>query len=180
MLHLALSSNEDNLVLIEKLLTQMYENSHIERKDKGISVQKSGEKLYFAIFKNEAVTSDDISFAVRKQKDCQVYILGSTFTENAVKLALIFKIELWDSYKVYKELKQHDLLPDKYICGEKFKRKYKELLKLRFKRSMYKGYLLSGIMLLALSYLTFYPVYYIVSGCILLTVSAVVRFWGKA
>lgn len=43
---------------------------------------------------------------------------------------------------------------------------------------MYKGYLLAGAALLVFSLFTFFPVYYLVAGGILLSLAVAVRFFG--
>ena len=52
-------------------------------------------------------------------------------------------------------------------------------IRLRLRRASAKGYLLSGVTLLLFSTVGAFPVYYIVSGGLLLSAAVLVRIFGK-
>ena len=70
-------------------------------------------------------------------------------------------------------------MPQKLIAPPEKRNGAKEKFRFRIRRSAWKGYLLSGGMLLLFSLATVFPVYYVVSGSVLLTIAVLVRFFGK-
>ena len=105
-------------------------------------------------------------------------LLTADVTPDAEKLAAAFGIRIMRAADVYLLYKETEQLPENYILAEKMKTGWKEKLKFRFQKRMYKGYLLAGAALLVFSLFTFFPVYYLVAGGILLSLAVAVRFFG--
>ena len=70
-------------------------------------------------------------------------------------------------------LKQKNLLPEKYAYEEAKRTGLFKKIKSRFTRKLCAPLFWSGSALLALSYFTFFPIYYIVSGSIMLIIAAI-------
>ncbi|MDE6868721.1 MAG: hypothetical protein K2J83_06250, partial [Clostridia bacterium] len=84
-----------------------------------------------------------------------------------------FLIEIRNIDSVYKLLKDNDLLPEKYVYEGAKKISVFKKIKARFNRRLSAPLFWSGTGLLFLSYFTFFPIYYIISGGIMLILSAV-------
>ena len=69
-------------------------------------------------------------------------------------------------------MKEKDLLPEKYVYEGAKKISFFKRVKSRFSRRICAPLFWSGLSLMALSYFTFFPIYYIVSGGIMLILSA--------
>ena len=100
-------------------------------------------------------------------------IFCTRISPEALILAENFLIEIKQIDYVFDLLKERELLPEKYVYEGAKKITVWKRVKARFSRKICAPLFWSGAALLALSYLTFFPVYYIVSGGIMLILSAV-------
>ncbi len=171
--HLATDTNENNFNRIYSALSKKFENakklkSHIVLND---------EDYYFK-FKLEPICADEVATLIKKSGKRKKVLLVCSINNEGAKLAANFGIRIMPIEEIYILLKETDTLPDSYAFFEK-QATWKEKLKLRFSKKMYKGYFLSGAALLIFSLFTFFPVYYLISGGILLCVAVAVRFFGK-
>lgn len=95
------------------------------------------------------------------------------------KLAAAFGVTLKDAAEVYTLVKESGCMPEALISPPEQKRGFRAKLAFRVRRSAWRGYLFSGAFLLLFSLFTIFPVYYVVSGGVLLAIAAAVRFFGK-
>ena len=171
--HLAMDTEENNL---ERLFAALFEkDDKAQRADDSVVV---GNEEYFFSFRLEPVRADEIANLVRRGGDREKILLTADVTPDAEKLAAAFGIRIMRAADVYLLYKETEQLPENYILAEKMKTGWKEKLKFRFQKRMYKGYLLAGAALLVFSLFTFFPVYYLVAGGILLSLAVAVRFFG--
>jgi len=134
------------------------------------------ERLFAALFeKDDKAQRADDSVVVGNEEYFFSFRLEPV---RADKLAAAFGIRIMRAADVYLLYKETEQLPENYILAEKMKTGWKEKLKFRFQKRMYKGYLLAGAALLVFSLFTFFPVYYLVAGGILLSLAVAVRFFG--
>lgn len=173
--HLAMDTEENNA---ERLLSAIFTGTDKAQKTDYSIV--TDEEEYFFSFRLEPVRADEIATIVRRAGERKKILMCADVTSEAEKLAAAFGIRIMRAADVYLLLKETDNLPEKYILAEKMKTGWKEKVKFRFQRRMYKGYLLAGCALLVFSLFTFFPVYYLVTGGILLGIAVFVRFFGKA
>ena len=129
-------------------------------------------------FQFEAVTADELSPVIRAEGE-QKTVLGASFTDEAQKLAAAFGVTLKDAAEVYTLVKESGCMPEALISPPEQKRGFHAKLAFRVRRSAWRGYLFSGTFLLLFSLFTVFPVYYVVSGGVLLAIAAAVRFFGK-
>lgn len=164
-LHLSLSSDG----YIRKLFKSMLGEGA------KISGQKvvSGETANFFNFKMQPLTEDDIAKVIKYRFEGKKRIYCAKISPDAAALASNFLIELTAIDGVYSALKDKNLLPEKYVYEGAQKVKFLSKIKSRFNRRLAAPLFWSGLGLLALSYFTFFPVYYIVSGSVLLILAAV-------
>lgn len=163
-LHLSLSPDER----IRKLLKDcMGEDAKIS----GNRVL-CGDTVCFYDFKMQALSEDDVA-SVIKRKGEKKKLYCSAVSPEAAYLAKNFCIEIVTIGDFYDLLKEKDLLPEKYIFEDAPKAGFMARIKSRFRKKLCAPLFWSGAALLGLSYFTFFPIYYIVSGSIMIVLSAV-------
>ena len=167
-LHLSLSSDE----YIAELFTESLKTEDETPQIKGGKIY-AGDDLYFTVFKMQPISEDDVACAVKFKSDKNKIILCNRVSAEAAALAENFLIEIKQIDYIYKLLKDKKLLPEKYVYEGAKKIGAWKKIKARFSRKICASLFWSGMALLALSYFTFFPVYYIISGGIMLTLSVV-------
>jgi len=178
--HLAMDAPENGA----KLLAESINAAHEKRGETAPPARAerdaviAGDARGFVRFRFEKVTADELSPFIRAEGAKKAVFAGA-FTEEAKKLAEAFGLELFDADRVYALVKEGGRMPQKLISPPEKRNGAKEKFRFRIRRSAWKGYLLSGGMLLLFSLVTVFPVYYVVSGSVLLTIAVLVRFFGK-
>lgn len=198
--HLAMDSPEHNAELIAKCLTLEHERGERPQNEnpqceavqaappaaevpepfahiRGGRIDTENGSTYLK-FQFEAVTADELSPVIRAEGE-QKTVLGASFTDEAQKLAAAFGVTLKDAAEVYTLVKESGCMPEALISPPEQKRGFRAKLAFRVRRSAWRGYLFSGAFLLLFSLFTIFPVYYVVSGGVLLAIAATVRFFGK-
>ena len=167
-LHLSLSSDEYICELFEKCLKT--EDNQTEIKNGKICTVDS---VCFFNFKMQPISEDDVAKIIKFKCEQKKVIFCTRISPEALILAENFLIEIKQIDYVFDLLKERELLPEKYVYEGAKKITVWKRVKARFSRKICAPLFWSGAALLALSYLTFFPVYYIVSGGIMLILSAV-------
>lgn len=129
-------------------------------------------------FRFEKVTADELSPLVRAKEERKAAFAGA-FTDEAKKLADSFGLRLVEAPEVYALVKESGCMPDPLIVPPVKKNGFLQKLRAGVRRKAWRGYAFAGISLLLFSLLTIFPVYYIVTGSILLAAALLVRFFGK-
>lgn len=164
-LHLSLSSD----TYIKKLFCSMLGDG---AKISGKKVLSDGTANFFD-FKMQPLTEDDVAQVIKYGFKGKKKIYCSTVSPQAAALAESFSIGIEEIDGIYEKLKEKQLLPEKYVYREPPKLKLWNRIKARFSRKSAAPLFWSGAGLLALSYFTFFPLYYIISGSVILILSAV-------
>lgn len=164
-LHLSLSSDG----YIKKLFCTMLGEGAKIRGQKVIF----GETANFFNFKMQPLSEDDVARVIKHKFDGKKRIYCVRTSPEAAVLATNFLIEVTGIDGVYSALKSKNLLPEKYVYEGAEKIKLSQRIKARFNRKLAAPLFWSGAGLLALSYFTFFPIYYIISGSLMLILSAV-------
>ena len=194
--HLAMDSPQNNAELIAKSLSALHEakdstsdspadntqkncaenkTPYAQIKDQTVHTQDGDNFLKFQF---EKVTADELCPVIRTLGEHKtVYAAG--FTDEACKLAESFGVTLKDANDVYSLIKESGCMPEHLIEPPKEKNGFKEKFAFRIRKSAWRGYAFSGAFLLLFSLITIFPVYYIISGGVLLLLSALIRFFGK-
>lgn len=171
-LHLSLSSD----TYIKRLFKSLF----------GEGARISGQKILFGEtanffnFKMQPLSEDDVARVIKYRFEGKKRIYCAKISPEAAALASNFLIELTGIDGVYSALKDKQLLPDKYVYEGAKKIKFASRIKARFNRRLAAPLFWSGVGLLFLSYFTFFPVYYIVSGSLMLILSAVSLVFSHA
>ncbi len=167
-LHLSLSTDEYVCELFEKCLRPEEGSSEI----KGGKVYTDG-RVYFFEFIMQPISEDAVAKVIKFRTDDKKIIFCNRISAEAAVLAESFLIEVKQIDEIYKLLEDNKLLPEKYVYEGAKKISVWKRVKARFSRRICAPLFWSGLALLALSYFTFFPIYYIVSGGIMLVASAV-------
>ncbi len=167
-LHLSLSSDEYISQLLAKGLES--ESGKPEIKNSKLII---GENAFFYNFKMQPISEDDVAKVIKVSSEGKKTIICNRISAEALVLCENFLIEVKQIDYVYDLLKKKELLPEKYVYEGKQKLSMLKKIKARFSRRICAPLFWSGLSLLALSYFTFFPIYYIVSGGIMLLLSAV-------
>lgn len=167
-LHLSLSSDES----VSKLLAEC-----LKRNDETFEIKNGtiviGNCTYFYNFKMQPISEDDVAKVIKINCDGEKVILCNRISAEAMILCESFLIEVKQIDYVYNLLKEKQLLPEKYVYEGQKKPGIFKKIKARFSRKICAPLFWSGLALLVLSYFTFFPLYYIISGGIMLILSAV-------
>ena len=162
-LHLTLSSD----TYIKNLFLKCFENAEIS----GNRVICGGVS-YFFNFKMQHLSEDDIAKIIKEDVPESKAIYCVKAAPDAMFLAENFGIKIIGIDEVYELLKSKDLLPEKYIYEDKKRDNVFKRIRARFSRKLCVPLFWSGLALLFLSYFTFFPIYYIVSGGLMLILAA--------
>ncbi len=166
-LHLSLSSDEYICNLFQKCIA---EDCPAEIKGGKIVTEES---TYFFNFKMQPLSEDDVAQVIKFLCENKKVLFCSKISPEAAVLCENFLIEIRNIDSVFKMLKVNELLPEKYVYEGAKKIGIFKKIKSRFNRKLSAPLFWSGAGLLFLSYFTFFPVYYIISGGIMLILSAV-------
>ena len=165
-LHLSLSSDESICELFEKC----FEDGKAEIKGGKIHTEDS---VHFFEFKMQPITEDDVARVIKFKCEQKKIIYCCRVSPEAAALCENFLIDIKCIDYIYGLLKEKELLPEKYVYEGAKKISVWKRIKVRFSRKICAPLFWSGLALLFLSYFTFFPIYYIVSGGLMLLLSAV-------
>ena len=132
------------------------------------------------IFSLEPVSADEIARLIRKFGDRKIMIACRETTQEAEKLLQAFGIEKLGENEIYALFERTKKTPKPLICGEVPRRTGKKKLQRAFSKSNAHPFFVSGALLLIMSLFTFFPIYYIISGSVLLLLAITTRFFGYA
>lgn len=163
-LHLSVSNKNDVEQLFLTALNATYAEGNCISDD---------ERLYFLNFKMSPLSADDIAQIIKAQTPLKKCVFACDITPDALSLAYDFEIEVKLIGDIYALLKDKNLLPEKYALGKVKQKGFFHKIKKRFNRKLCPPLFLCGLSLLAFSFFTFYPVYYIAFGGALLVLSAI-------
>lgn len=164
-LHLSLSSDEE----VKKLmLCALGEGARASGKR-----ITCGDKIYFLYFKMSPLSEDDAAMVIKSRTKLKKVIYCCKTGVGAADLCAHFGIEILTVENAYELLENGGLLPEKFVYEEPAKVRVLKRIKSRFSRKICAPLFWSGTALIALSYFTFFPIYYIVSGGLMLIAAAV-------
>lgn len=140
---------------------------------------ESGEVLYILHFTPQPLSPNDMCGAIATDTQLKKVVLCNSATEDGVKFANLFGVDVLFADGMYEQLEKQNALPEKYPFGDAIKPKFKDKLKGAMKRENAKRLFWCGLWLTAFSYFTFFPIYYIISGGVLLILAAICLVFGK-
>ncbi|MGN0804956.1 MAG: hypothetical protein ACI4MS_06205 [Candidatus Coproplasma sp.] len=134
---------------------------------------ENDKSAYYFNFKLAPLTADDVADVIRKKSTKRKRLLCCSSSAEALSFANDFDIEIMQIGQIYALLKDKKCLPEKYAIPEVKRANFFKRVKKRFNRKLCPSLFFSGFFLLFYSFFTFYPIWYIVTGGILMTLSAI-------
>ena len=172
LLHLALLSDEEKTQYFQRALSTS--ESPANRFGRLRVFTKT--EFYFLKFSLAPIEADEIPALSRFKTGKAKVLLCTQIEENALTLCRRLGIEVKTGDWVYTLLKERNLLPESYLGDTPVKQRRKH--KLWFAKSNAKRFLISGSLILLLSYLTPFYYYYLLVGIFLLLAAVLVRILG--
>ncbi len=136
-------------------------------------------KTAIPLFTLEAAGADEIARLIRRHGR-EFTLLCNALTPEAEKLIASFGIAAVYGDEIYALFTRTGTVPDPLICGELPRKNLRLKVRRAFSKSNARPFFVSGILLLIMSLFTIFPLYYIISGAILLMCAVTVRLFGYA
>lgn len=137
-----------------------------------------GENEYFLQFTLSPLSPDDIAEVIQAESNKNKCVICCDVSPTALSFADDFSITVRTVGWVYNLLKDKDLLPEKYALGKVKKPTFFSRVKRHFNRRLCPSLFFCGLTLLGFSFITTFPIYYVVFGGILMVLSAVSLLFG--
>ncbi len=136
--------------------------------------------LYLPRFTMQPLSADEIAKLIRQYGGTPFVVVCNDLTPEAEKLARSFGIKAMKGDEVYALFSRTETMPSPLILGEIPRKSAKRTLLRIFSKKSARPFFTSGIFLLIMSLFTFFPVYYLISGSVLMLLAVTVRCFGYA
>lgn len=137
------------------------------------------ENAYFFYYTISPLSPDDVANTIKCGTEKRKIIYCCIAGAEALNLAADFDVKIKQIGEVYELLKEKNLLPEKYACGKFKKQSVWKTIKKRFNRKLCPTLFYCGLSLLFFSFFTFYKIYYIVFGGLLLVLASISLLFGQ-
>lgn len=132
------------------------------------------------LFTMQPVSADAVARLIREYGAEPFRLACNSLTPEAEKLLAEFGLSAEGGNEVYELFERTGTTPEKLICGELPRNTAKKKLRRSFSKKNARPFFVSGLLLLIMSLFTFFPIYYLVTGSILLLSSVFIRAFGYA
>ncbi len=133
---------------------------------------------YYPKFGFVPVNENDVAQIAKRKTNKEKALLCNAATEEAQSLGRALNVEIILTDDLFESLKKGKRLPEKYLFEKAGKISVFKKIKSRLNKKLSPTLFLSGLGLLALSYFTFFPIYYLISGGILLLLAMLLLIFG--
>ena len=175
LLHLALERNER----VRASLLSAYLADGKEAHCEGDVLEVEGS-LVIPLFTMQAVSADEIAKLIREYGSEPFTVVCNSLTPEAEKLLGSFGKTAVRGDEIYALFKRTDTTPSQLICGEIPRKTVRKKLRRSFSKKNARPFFVSGLLLLVMSLFTFFPLYYLITGSVLLVSSVCIRAFGYA
>ncbi len=175
LLHLALADDDSNVELIKALLQSQAPEGQVKRTGKNRLTTET--ELYFLHFSFAPVTADEVAGAARVKTNRKKILLCCRAEEQAFLLCKRLHIEVQRGEDLFLRLQEANVLPEKFLGEEETPPK--RAFKLWFSRKNSRRFLVSAALVLSLSWLTPFSLYYLIFASLLLLAALFTRIFGK-
>ena len=175
MLHLALEKKEKVRALLLDAFTADGKNVHCQQD--GLMLE--GVPL-IPLFSLQPVSADAVARLLRDHGEQTFTVACNSLTPEAQKLLSDFGRNAMQKDEIFALFDRTQTMPSPLICGNLPRRTARQKVRRAFSKRNAKPFFVSGFLLLIMSLFTFFPVYYIVTGGVLLITSVFVRALGFA
>ncbi len=175
LLHLALEKEEN----VKASLLRAYLADGKEAKTEDDLLIVEGEPLV-PIFTMQPLSADTAA-SVLKSFGTSTFVLAcNALTMEAEKLLSSFGRKAVTGDEIFSLFERTGTTPEKLICGEIPRPKFKARMRRVFSKKNARPFFTGGILLLIMSLFAIFPLYYLISGSILLLLSVFIRMLGYA
>ena len=175
MLHLTLEKHERVRALLLDALLADGKTASVN----GDTLLCDGQRA-IPLFCMEPVSADAVAGLLREYGSEPFTIYCNSLTTEAEKLLLSFGKNAVRADEVYTLLRRTDRYPEKPICSQIPRRTVKTRLRVTFSKKNARPFFVSGLFLLIMSLFVIFPVYYLISGAVLMITAVLVRAVGYA
>lgn len=175
MLHLALERDERVRAALLEALTADGREAHCEKD----AISLEGTPL-IPIFTMQPVSADAVALLLKEYGTQPFTVACNALSPEAEKLLASFSRTAMTGAEIYELFARTDKLPETYICGEIPRRTVRSKLRRAFSKRNAYPFLVCGMGLLIMSLFVFFPIYYLISGSILLSAAILIRAFGYA
>ncbi len=175
LLHLALEKEERVRAELLSALVSDGRNANL----KGDVLEEDGV-LLIPLFTMEPLSADTVAVLLRTYGASPFTVLCNEVSAEAEKLLLRFGKGVQKGDEIYSLFARTGTTPNPLICGQLPRRTLKTNFRRSFSKKNARPFFVSGLVLLFMSLFTLFPLYYLISGCVLLVTAVLVRAIGFA
>ncbi len=173
LLHLALERPERVTALLASALTA--DGRQAQCTDAGLTVDGMRAVPMFTM---QPLSADAVALLLREYGEEPFTLWCNALTPEAARLLASFGRKGVEQDEVFDLFERTEATPERLICGEIPRPKFRAKLKRTFSKKNARPFFVSGIFLLLFSLFALYPVYYLISGCVLLIAAICTRLVG--
>lgn len=137
-------------------------------------------EIVVPLFTMQPLSADAAANVIRAFGETPFTLACNALTPEAEKLLSSFGRKAVRGDEIFALFERTGTTPEKLICGEIPRPKLKAKIKRAFSKKNARPFFTGGILLLFMSLFTFFPLYYLISGSILLLSSVFIRVLGYA
>lgn len=172
MLHLALETDERIRASLLEALCKDGKEAHCEND----ALTVDGTPL-IPVFTMQPVSADAVAHLLKIYRKRPFVIACNALSTEAEHLLSAFARRAMTANEVY-ELFARTGMPEPLICGEIPRKSVRTKLRRAFSKRNAYPFLVSGAGLLVMSLFVFFPVYYLITGSLLVAAAILIRFFG--
>lgn len=175
MLHLTLAPTGDTVATLAAAYRA--EGKEVETGEETLSVDGIAT---IPLFTMQPVSADAVAVLLKKYGKENFVLACNDLTPQARSLLSSFGRASAESEEIYTLLERTGTTPSPLICGEIPRHPLKHKLRRTFSKKNARPFFVSGSVLVLMSLFTFFPLYYLITGALLLITSVGVRALGYA
>ena len=175
MLHLALERSERVRVALVEAYCAAEKEAHCSENE----IILDGETA-IPLFTMQPVSADAVAYLLREHGENPFILLCNELTPEAEKLLISFGRKFVKVDEIYTLFSETNTTPSPLICGEIPRKTVKTKFKRAFGKQNARPFFTCGVLLLLMSLFTLFPLYYLITGGILLLCAISVRLLGYA
>lgn len=175
LLHLALEKDERVRALLLTALVADGRDAHCSED----VIALDGVPLV-PLYTMEPLSADAVAALLKRYGEQPFILACNSLTPEAEKLLASFSRQILGGEETYALFSRTESIPEKLICGNIPRRTVKTRLHSALAKRNARPFFVSGVLLLIMSLFVIYPVYYLVTGSILMITAIVVRATGFA
>lgn len=174
LLHLALEKPERVRAALLTAFLADGRDAHCEG-----DVLRVDDGTFVPLFTMEPVGADMVAHLIQSHGR-EFTLVCNALTPDAERLLASFGTDVLRGDDVFALFLHTETTPNPLICGEIPRRSVKEKFRRSFSKVNARPFFVSGAILLIMSLFTFFPLYYLISGSILLLLAVIIRLFGYA